>query len=261
MADAETNYSLERLASDVFDHLGNPKGGANKLASIYQRLMGRIEYYSIYVQAFGGNWILSRYELTLQQNKLEYDVTEPDFSRPLICELVPQQGSVTPFEPLTIEIVPLEDLNRVGSDSAVALSNSFGNSLGDVGGQIAPRAVAFWVEDGAQKLRFNTSPKAGTKVRFFYKPAIAANFDPQGKPNFLDQFFEMLSVATALRCLTLFDFDDRTYTRLQTDLTQTLSKYEELLSRYIANDHDEVAGPIRGWAENRARRSPFNLWM
>jgi len=261
MPETEFQYTLERLASDVYDHLGNPKGGANKLGSVYQRLLGRIEYYSTYVQAFGGNWILSRAELTLQQGKLEYDVAEPDFSRPLLCEVVPpSQPGLTPYEPVTVDIVNLEDLNRLGPAESVSLSGSFGNSLGDVGGQVTPRAVAFWVEDGAQKLRFNASPRSGIKVRFFYKPAVAANFDPQAEPEFLRQFFEMLSIATALRCLALFDFDDRTYSRLQSDLTLTLSKHEELLSRYIANDHEETAGPIRGYGGQRSQSSPFTLW-
>ena len=250
-------YSLERLVADVSVKLGSPKGFANKVGFVYQELLGRLEHYATFVQTFGGNWLLARTELNLYPGRDEYDVQESDFARPLWCETVPPvQTAFARYTPARIDVVSLDDLQRWDTQEVGAYGN-FGQNVGDAGAVMAPRCVAFWLEDGEPKLRFNVSPRHVLKVRVFYEPAIPLLFNPSERPKFLPNFFELLRNATALECLPLFDFDDRQYERLSQKLQPALARSEALLEKYAMNDHEETAGPIRGWGEGRAQSSPF----
>lgn len=247
------NYSLERLVADVSVKLANPKGFANVLGNVYQELLGRLEHYAAYVQTFGGNWLVARTEFDLRPGRDEYDVQDSDFARPLWCETVPppQPG----YSPARIDVVSLDDLQRWGAQEISAYGQ-----MGISGTPAVPRCVAFWLEEGEPRLRFNAVARQAVRVRMFYEPAIPLNFNPAAKPQFLPNFYELLRVATALECLPLFDFDDRQYARLTQKLQPALARSEALLEKYAMNDHEETAGPIRGWGEERAQSSPFFIY-
>lgn len=265
----QSAYTLERIAADIFDALGNPKGGPNLIGSIYQRLLGRLNHYSTLVETFGGNWIVARYSFNLVEGKDEYAVTEPNFTRPLCCETAPQSaqnvGGGGYYLPMPIDVVNLEDLARYGAREYSSLG-VYGEIVGDlVGGRTVPRAVAYYQDNsGGQNiptLRFSCPARSDARLRMFYRPSVLTDFDPAIEPQFLRSFLELLVNATAQRALPLFvkEMDPVEYAALKEDLKMIVEKDEALLVRYIANDHVEVAGPIRGWGQNRADRSPFNL--
>lgn len=245
--ESNNQYSHERLLAGVLSELLNPASGMNHIADIYERMLGRIQHYSTFVQTLGGNWLLDRTRLSIGPGKVQYEITDANFAQALLIETHPNDLPQM-ARPARIECVGLEDLHNYSNERIQAF---FGSNSATV--PTVPRAVATWVEQGQTFLRVCAEPLTPISLQIFFEPATTFQLNPKAVPNFLPQFFELLQMATALRVLPLFkkEMDAETYAELTGSLRAHVSESEMLLRQYASNDHNETSGHMRGWGANR----------
>lgn len=243
----DNQWSHERLVSGVLSELLNPRSGMNRLGDIYERLLGRIQHYSTHVQTLGGNWLLDRLKVNIGPGQSEYLITDACFAYALLVETHPDS---LPWRaiPARVEIVNLEDLTRTYGGERIA---AYGNQTGTTA--TVPRAVAFWVENQQTYMRTCAMPASDVTLQVFFEPTTTLAFNPKEAPNFLPAFWELLKLSTAYRSLPLFraDYEPSAYLELSGRLAADVGQAEALLDRYATNDHNETAGPMRAWGQQR----------
>ena len=234
--------SVRDIIAGVYERLRDPDTVSLSIGYAHSMLAGALQYYLNKLNLSDSNWILGHVDITVTPGVDSYTVEPDDFGRAVLVETT-NAGSNDLYMRRYLDIVDKQDLRpmriepliNTGLTTPFYKHNSFRTS--------------FYRDSstGLMTMQFDPSPMNIAVYRVYYepngldKPALADNIV------FLNNFSELLKVATAVKCLPAIveNVSPMLFKALDEGLKMELARLEAQFDSYISNNHQEFAGPIQ----------------
>lgn len=237
--------------------IGRPAKLINRQGDLYDILGNVLEPYRVRMQIHDGNFILKKRIVVLPAGRLEVTISEPNWGRPVYCDLDPASlpaGIVLPRR--DVNLINLEDQDLYRNNSFYG-STGAGLTSADRSASIPLAQAVSWFRDtetNTIKFFFEFGgfvPAMDGTYRFFYEPGGIAQVLEAQNIDWLPNFVGLLQSDFALAVLPLSDIPEPQYTRLEKRLQAVVMKGETLLDQWLIFDHKEQSGYVGGY--NRSR--------
>lgn len=234
--------TVREIIAGVYERLRDPDTVSLSVGYAHSMLTGTLQYYLNKLNLSDSNWILKSIDITVTPGESIYTIEAEDFGRAVLVETT-NAGSNELYMRRYVDIVDKQDLRpmrmepliNTGLTTPYYKHNSF---------------KASFYKDGStnlMKIQFDPSPMNTATYKIFYepndmdKPALADNVV------FLNNFSELLKIATAVKCLPAIveNTSPVLFKVLDTDLKMELGRLEAQFDTYISSNHQEFAGQIQ----------------
>lgn len=241
--------------------LGRPPALAARTGDLLDIMGNVLEGYQNLLRIYDGNFLLKVKNVTLPAQSLEASFEEPNWGRPVLCDLDP--AFILPNSPLPrrdVDLIGIQHMDQYRNVSAPTAGNSGLTSAGANQVNGFAQAVAWYRDGNTIKLFFEFGgllPGIDTSYRFFYEPGGIAEVMEDTLIDWVPNFVGILQVDCALAFLPHSMIEEPTYTRLMNDLEKRLQKREPVLEQWLKSNHTEQSGRYPGYNRNRTggRRS------
>lgn len=245
--------TAKEIKASVQATLDYPSPDKLKEVTLHLKLHEKLEHYLNRLNLTDRNWFLGKLPFTAMPSVADYQISAPDWGRPVLCETTDTDPNHWPRE---IEITDLQDRDAFYMGPLVDQGVGVGTDT-----RHSARVMAFYRKDGEVRLNIRPTPSVSADYTFWYeirKPNAVAHSG--NLLYFLDNFRNLLVADLSLTCLPYCDFPEPRYARLAGQITADFGKYLQTFEEYIQMDRQAQIRPKSMWGKTPGDQDDYWLW-